>query len=61
MLLCKYNAMGFAIAIYIRFFTLNFNGNKNELNVVDRLLFISFKTLKFNVLIQCLCSATCLF
>jgi hypothetical protein len=41
--------MGFAIAIYIRFFTLNFNRNKNELNVAARLLFISFKTLKFNV------------
>lgn len=31
MLLCKYNTMGFVKTIYIRFFTLNFNGNKNVL------------------------------
>ncbi len=32
MLLCKYNTMSFVIAIYIGFFTLNFNGNKNAFN-----------------------------
>lgn len=45
MLLCKYNTMSFAIAIYIRFFTLNFNGNKNALNDVVCLVLSALKHL----------------
>lgn len=45
MLLCKYNTMGFVIAIYIRFFTLIFNGNKNAFNDAACSLLLALKHL----------------